>query len=219
MLVTVGRIVRAHGVRGEVAVDVRTDAPDERFAPGHVLVARAGRGARAGVRAGARAGSGGRPGAGPRSGGPALPTELTVERVRRHHGRLLVVFAGISDRDAAEALRGTELLVDVGEDDRPDDPDEYFDHQLTGLTVVDTTGRELGEVSSVIHGPAQDVISVRSSGGAETLVPFVSQLVPEVDLAAGRLVVDPPAGLFELDGSDEEPDGDAEPAESEESRE
>jgi 16S rRNA processing protein RimM len=165
---------RAHGVRGEVSVDVRTDVPDERFAPGAVLRA-------SGTGAAAR-----------------HERSLTVQRVRWHHGRLLVQFDGVADRNEAETLRGLRLQVEVEDEDAPDDPDEYFDHQLLGLRVVSIDGSEVGEISSVRHGPGQDMLAVTTAGGAEVLIPFVVQIVPEVDVAAGRVVVDPPPGLLDL---------------------
>ncbi|PZF84123.1 ribosome maturation factor RimM [Jiangella anatolica] len=168
MIVTVGRIGRAHGVRGEVSVEVRTDTPDERFAAGTVLVT-----------------------------DPARRGPLTVRDVRWHSGRLLVAFEGVADRTVAEGLRGTLLLAEIGDDETTGDPDEFFDHQLVGLTVVGVDGAELGVVREVIHAPGQDLLTVGRTGGGEALVPFVSEIVPEVDVAGSRLVVDPPPGLFE----------------------
>jgi 16S rRNA processing protein RimM len=166
----VGRVSRAHGIRGEVAVDVRTDDPEARFAPGSVLATE------------------------PETVGP-----LTVTAARWHAGRLLVVFAGVSDRAGAQALRGTLLVVDSATAPPLADPDEFWDHQLLGLTAVDRTDRRLGEVTDVLHPPGQDLLVVRRLDGGELLVPFVRAIVPEVDLARRRLVVDPPPGLFDMD--------------------
>ncbi|NEE03655.1 ribosome maturation factor RimM [Phytoactinopolyspora halotolerans] len=176
MLVTVGRIGRAHGIRGEVAVDVRTDTPDERFTVGAELRA---------------------------SGARGEPRTLTVARSRWHKGRLLVLFDEVADRNVAEELRGRVLQVEVGEEDRPADPDEYFDHQLIGLQAITRDGTVVGEVSDVIHGPDQDILVVRGADGAEAMVPFVAQIVPEVDLEAGRAVLEPPPGLLELGRPDQ----------------
>lgn len=164
----VGRIGRPHGVRGEVTVDVRTDDPEGRFAAGTRIAT-----------------------------DPASTGPLTVERARWHSGRLLLRFAGIDDRDAAEILRGTWLVVDSGDIPPSADPDEYHDQELIGLAVVTTGGADVGEVAGVLHH-GQDLLVVRGPAG-ETLVPFVAALVPEVDVAGGRLVIDPPPGL--LDGS------------------
>jgi 16S rRNA processing protein RimM len=165
----VGRVGRAHGVRGEVAVEVRTDAPEIRFAPGSVLATD------------------------PETVGP-----LTVAQVRRHSGRLLVTFAGVGDRSAAETLRGTLLLADAAAVPPLDDPDEFWDHELLGLAAVDRTGSPLGEVTDVLHPAGHDLLVVRRPDGGELLVPFVSEIVPEVDLARRTLVVDPPPGLLDL---------------------
>jgi 16S rRNA processing protein RimM len=165
MLLAVGRVGRAHGVRGEVSVDVRTDDPAARFAPGSALVTEDG-------------------------------DTLTVETVRTHSGRLLVRFAGIDDRTAAEALRGQLLLVDSAEIPPSDDPEEFHDHELIGLAAVSTDGAELGEIVDVEHY-GQDLLVLRRPDGGEALVPFVTAIVPTVDLPAGRVVLDPPPGLLE----------------------
>jgi 16S rRNA processing protein RimM len=168
VLVTVGRIGRAHGIRGEVSVDVRTDSPELRFADGARLTTE------------------------PAGAGP-----LVVAHTRWHSGRLLVRFDGVSDRAVAAGLRGVRLLAEVGEGELPDDPDEYFDHQLLGLRAVTATGDAVGDITDVLHLPGQDLLVVRRPDNRETLVPFVADIVPEVDLAAGRVVLDPPVGLLE----------------------
>ncbi|WP_119729289.1 ribosome maturation factor RimM [Thermomonospora amylolytica] len=165
--IVVGRIGRAHGVRGEVAVDVRTDDPDARFAPGSVLRT-----------------------------DPGHVGPLTVERARWHSGRLLLRFTGVDDRTAAEQLRGTWLVVDAAELPPPEDPDEFLDHQLVGLTAVTPDGGMVGTVAEVRHY-GQDLLVVRRENGGEALVPFVAALVPEVDVAGGRIVIDPPPGLLD----------------------
>jgi 16S rRNA processing protein RimM len=162
----VGRIGRAHGVHGEVAVEVRTDDVDQRFAPGTQLATD------------------------PPEQGP-----LTVVRARPHSGRLLVAFAELTGRDAAEAKRGTLLVADSSTSAATDDPDEYWDHDLVGLHVVTVDGESVGNVEEVLHLPGQDVLLVRR-GDAELLVPFVTAFVPTIDVAAGRIVIDPPPGLL-----------------------
>lgn len=174
MQLVVGRIGRAHGIRGEVGVEVRTDDPDARFAVGASLLTEP-------------------PGRGP----------LRVDATRWHTGRLLVNFAGVSDRTAAEALRGTMLLVDIDESERPDDPDEFYDHQLVGLQVVTTAGDQVGEVADVLHLPAQDVLAIKRADGVEVLVPFVKELVPAVDLNAKQVTVEPRPGLLDPETADE----------------
>ncbi|WP_235737594.1 ribosome maturation factor RimM [Nocardioides alcanivorans] len=169
--VVVGRIGKPHGIRGEVTVDVRTDEPERRFAVGNVL-----RGA-------------------PPKGSALKGGPVTVRSTRWHQGTLLATFEGIPDRNAAEAFRGTVLHATIATDETPDDPEEFYDHQLIGLTVHDLDGAELGTVASLVHGGAQDLLVVRTPEGREALVPFVQALVPEVDLDAGRVVVADRPGL------------------------
>ncbi|MCW2676095.1 MAG: rimM [Modestobacter sp.] len=171
--VVVGRIGRPHGVRGLVTVEVRTDDPDLRFAPGAVLTTE-----------------------------PAARGPLTVVDKRWHSGTLLLQVAGpdgvpSADREAADALRNTILLVPVAELPELEDPDSYYDHQLVGLTAQLPDGSALGQVTAVRHD-GSELLVVRRPEGGELLVPFVTAIVPTVDLAAGRLVVDPPEGLLEL---------------------
>lgn len=182
MLLYVGRILRPHGIRGEVIVEVRTDDPDERFAPGKVLATD--------------------PGAMPsKDTDPAayqVPDRLTIEAVRAHQGRLIIAFDGVYDRNVADALRGVLLCVDSADVGPLADPDEFHDHQLVGLTAVTPAGETLGEVARIDHAPASDLLVLRRPEGSTALVPFVKAIVPEVDLAAGRVIVDPPEGLFDL---------------------
>lgn len=173
--VVVGRVARAHGVRGEVVVEPRTDEPDRRFTVGTVLLVR-------------------RPARSPR---PGTPERLTLETVRWHQDRLLIRFAEIADRDQAEAARGLVLATVVPADESPEDDEEFYDHQLVGLAVVTTDGVAVGTVAEVVHSGAQDLLVVRREGRDDALVPFVTALVPEVDLASGRLVVADRPGLLE----------------------
>jgi 16S rRNA processing protein RimM len=133
--IIVGVIGRAHGVRGEVAVELRTDEPERRFAPGQVL----------GEDGGSRV--------------------FTVQSVRDHSGRLLVKFAEVVDRATAEAVRGTLLIAAVELDERPADPGEFYDRQLIGLTAATPDGVEVGIVGSVLHLPAQDVLEIETTTG------------------------------------------------------
>jgi 16S rRNA processing protein RimM len=170
MQLVVGRIVRPHGVQGELAVDVRTDDPELRLAVGAVLATE-----------------------------PAAAGPLTVTRTRWHSGRLLVTFQGIEDRNGADALRGALLLVDSADLEDVADPEEFRDHQLIGLTVVAPDGEHVGNVADVLHY-GQDLLVVTGSGkraGSEIMIPFVSAIVPDVDLAAGVLRIDPPPGLLD----------------------
>ncbi len=121
---------------------------------------------------------------------------LTVDAVRPHAANLLVRFAGVTDRAAAVELRGVLLTVEATELPDLDDPDEFYDHQLEGLAAVGSDGTTLGTVREVVHAPASDLLVVETDRG-EVLVPFVRAIVPEVDLAGGRVVLDPPAGLLD----------------------
>lgn len=170
--VVVGRIGRPHGVRGLATVEVRTDDPDLRFAPGTVLRT-----------------------------DPAARGPLTVVDKRWHSGTLLLQLAAPSGevyetRETVDALRNTMLLVPVAELPAIEDPDSYYDHQLVGLRAQLPDGSVIGEVAAVRH-EAQDLLVIRREDG-EALVPFVGAIVPTVDVAGGFLVVDPPEGLLDL---------------------
>jgi 16S rRNA processing protein RimM len=181
-LVVVGRVGRPQGIKGEVTVEVRTDSPEERFAPGSVLLTESG--------------------------------TLTVEAARDHSGKLVVLFEGVADRNAAESLRGTVLRVDARTLPELDDEDEYYDTQLVGLRASLQDGTAVGTVAEVLHLPHGDVLVVAREGAPELLVPFVRAMVPVVDLPQGVVVLDPPPGLLDLASA--EP---AEPAEPTEPRE
>ena len=168
MQLIVGRIGRAHGIKGDVTVEVRTDEPELRLGPGAVLMTD------------------------PSSAGP-----LTVASGKVHSGRLLLRFEGVHDRNGAEALRGTLLIAEIDPEDRPEDPDEYYDHQLIGLDVVLADGTVVGELTEVLHLPYQDLLNVVRPDGTEVLVPFVNEIVPEIDLEAQRAVITPPPGLID----------------------
>jgi 16S rRNA processing protein RimM len=166
--IAVGRIGPARGVRGDVFVEPWTDAPDERFAPGSVVRT-----------------------------DPADAGPLTVETASSAGGKLVVRFAGVDDRTAAEGLRGVRLVI--GADERPplEDPDEYYDSDLIGLAARTVGGTDLGPVTDVLHAGGATYL-VLDRDGAERLVPFVAAVVPTVDVAGGIVEIDPPEGLLEL---------------------
>jgi 16S rRNA processing protein RimM len=164
----VARVGRAHGIKGEVTVEVRTDEPELRLAPGAVLATE------------------------PASAGP-----LTIETGRVHSGRLLLRFEGVRDRTAAEALRNTLLIAEVDPDVTPEEPDEYYDHQLMDLDVVTKDGAEVGRITEISHLPSQDLFVVERPDGSEALIPFVAEIVVEIDLEEQRAVIDPPPGLID----------------------
>ncbi len=170
----VARIGKPHGLLGEVTVQLHTDVPERRLAVGAVLDTEA-------------------------ATGTGVPRSLRVRSTRVHNGVWLVAFDEIPDRTGAESLRGTRLVVDGDEpDDAADDEDVFREEELVGLRVVDPSGTDLGEVVGLELGAAQDRLVVTLADGREVLVPFVAALVPEVDVDGGRVVLDAPAGLFDL---------------------
>src|SRR5690349_7772888 len=164
----VARIGRAHGIKGEVTVEVRTDEPELRLAPGAVLAT-----------------------------DPATTGPLTIETGRVHSGRLLLRFDGVKDRTAAEALRNTLLIAEVDPDELPEEEDEYYDHQLMDLDVVTADGVEVGRITEISHLPSQDLFIVERPDGSEVMIPFVEEIVAEIDLAEQKAVITPPPGLID----------------------
>jgi 16S rRNA processing protein RimM len=169
MDVVVGRIAKAHGIRGELAVDVRTDSPEQRFRIGAAVTTK--------LRDGSK-------------------RELTIAAAREHSGRLLVRFEEVLTRDVAETLRGALLLADTDTLPPTEDPDEFYDHELAGLRAELTDGTVVGKVVEVVHSPAGELLELDVEG-REVLVPFVHAIVPTVDIAGGRVVLDPPEGLLD----------------------
>jgi 16S rRNA processing protein RimM len=164
----VGRVGPARGVHGDVFVQPSTDAPQERFAPGSVLRTD------------------------PPERGP-----LTVAQMSLAGGKLVVRFAGVADRATAESLRGVRLVIAASDRPALEDPDEFYDTDLVGLQARTVHGLDLGPVQEVLHTGGADYL-VLQVNGSRRLVPFVSALVPTVDVAAGFVEIDPPAGLLEL---------------------
>ncbi|RZT13588.1 16S rRNA processing protein RimM [Kribbella sp. VKM Ac-2569] len=173
MLVTVGRIGRAHGIKGEVGIDVRTDEPDRRFADGATVVTDA-----------------------------KVSRTLTIASSRWHSGKLLVKFAEVPDRTAAEQLRNLVIQCEIDEDERPEDPEEYYDRDLIGLAVRTTDGADVGEVTDVVHLPSQDLLEIRRTAGNLVLVPMVEELVPEIDIDKRYVVVADRPGLLDPEGAE-----------------
>ncbi len=165
----------AHGLKGEVKLDVRTDVPERRLRPGAVVETV------------------------PPEAGP-----LTITRTRQYKGAWYAMFEEIRDRTTVENLRGISLVVETDEVD-DDEPDAWYAHELTGLEVLDTEGWTLGEVTGLEPMPAHDLLVVTEPDGTEVRVPFVKDIVIEVDPEDNCIVVDPPGGLF----TDEDADDDA----------
>jgi 16S rRNA processing protein RimM len=177
VLLVVGRIGRAHGLRGEVTIEVRTDQPELRFADGSVLVTD------------------------PESVGP-----LKVIHAKNHSGRMLLTFEGIDDRNKAEQVRNTLLLAEVDPEESSGD-NEYYDFQLIGCTVEFLDGTQLGEVTDVIHLPAQDLLAFQYQE-REILIPFIHQFVPKVDIKNKKIVITPPPDLIDESLADIDESGD-----------
>ncbi len=171
MELVIGRVAKSHGIRGEIVVDVRTDSPELRFADGAVLTGRR-----------------------PRE---QQSRTYTVAASRNHSGRLLVRLAGVDDRTAADELRGTLFLIDSADVEPSADPDEFYDHELEGLAVRTVGGEDVGTIAEVLHAPGGELLSVKAGDGREILIPFVTAIVPHVDVAGGVVTVDPPDGLLD----------------------
>ena len=166
MELRIGHVVKSHGIKGEVVVEVTTDEPEIRFAIGEVLEGRQGR----------------------------KEHRLTIDAARVHQSRLLVKFKEIPDRTAADSLRGTKFFAAPLIDD---EDDGFYDHELEGLRVLHD-GTDIGVVTGVMHVPNRQILEVELEGGKEALIPFVHDIVPEVDLDEGMLVITPPEGLLDL---------------------
>jgi 16S rRNA processing protein RimM len=177
----VARIGKPHGIRGEVTVQVLTDAPADRFVPGTDFVVE------------------------PASAGP-----LSVESARWNKDILLLAFEGIETRNQAETLRGAKLFIETEELDEDDD-EGWYEHELVGLEAR-VGSRVVGKVAALHTMPVQDLLVVEDADGKEILVPFVEQIVPEVNVAGGYILLTPPDGLFEINSDDAaagEPEGSA----------
>lgn len=174
----VARIGRPHALRGEVTVQLHTDDPESRLVPGTVFDTRA------------------EPGSG-------VPRQLTLATTRVHRGIWLLGFEEIPDRTGAESLRGTRLVMAAEDVEDEEDSEGWYEADLVGLTARTPDGSDIGEVVALELGAAQDRLVLRRPDGRQVLVPFVEAIVPEVDPEAGRLVVDAPPGLLDLDAKGE----------------
>lgn len=166
LLLVVGRIGRAHGLRGEVTIEVRTDNPEERFAVGNILVTD------------------------PSERGP-----LEIESLRNHNGTYLLSFKGRQDRNQAESLRNTILLADIDIDQR-ESSDDFHISEIVGLTVKNESGLTIGSVTDVLELPSQDTLVIKTTQGQEFLLPFVRKHVPTVDLEKKEIIIDNYEGLI-----------------------
>ncbi|HEY8827147.1 MAG TPA: ribosome maturation factor RimM [Jatrophihabitantaceae bacterium] len=167
-VVAVGRIGPARGVRGDVFVEPWTDDPAGRFAAGSVLRTE------------------------PVEAGP-----LTVEAANLGGSKLVIHFAGVADRTAAQALHGVRLMVPTADRPALEDPEVFYACDLVGLSARTLSGAALGPVRDVLDLAGAEYL-VLDVDGQERLVPFVAAIVPTVDIAGGVVVIDPPEGLFDL---------------------
>lgn len=165
--------MKAHGLKGAIKLELYTDSPKKRFVPGAVLELQV-----------------------PESS-PWFGKSVTVSELRWYNQSPVIFLEGVSDRSVAESLIKAILLVEQPLDQLPEEPDAWYDHQLVGLSVI-RDGAIVGKVLRVDHFPAQDLLAIDADGN-EVLLPFVKQFVPEVNVAAGHLLVTPPLGLFEPD--------------------
>lgn len=184
MQLQVARIGKPHGIRGEVTVQVLTDAPGDRFVPGTQFIVE------------------------PASSGP-----LTVFSARWNKDILLLAFDEIETRNQAETLRGAKLFIETEDIGADDDDEGWYEHELVGLDVQ-VGGNVVGKVSGLHTMPVQDLLVVTTAEGQEVLVPFVEQIVPEVNVGDKYVVVTPPPGLFEVntDESADQPAAGNQPA-------
>lgn len=167
----VGRLTKAHGLKGAIKVELYTDAPERRFVPGAVFSLQV------------------------PTDSPWHGKTIELVELKFYNSHPVAFFKDISDRDAAESLIKAILWIDQDLDEPSDEEDAWFDHQLVGLEVV-RDGVRVGTVSQIDHFPAQDLITVATSTG-DVLVPFVKAIVSSVDIEAGTMTVTPPIGLFE----------------------
>ncbi|WP_082598995.1 ribosome maturation factor RimM [Yonghaparkia sp. Soil809] len=166
----VGRLVKAHGLKGALKLELYTDDPDRRFTPGAVFTLQV-----------------------PTSS-PWHGSTLTLAELRWYNGQPVGFFEGVADRTAAESLVKAILWIDQDAEEEPEE-DAWYDFQLVGLRAQ-RDGDEVGRVVRVEHFPAQDLLVI-DTGEREVLVPFVSAIVPAVDIAAGVVTITPPPGLLE----------------------
>ncbi len=168
----VGRLVKAHGLKGAIKLELYTDSPDQRFQPGQILELQV-----------------------PETS-EWFGKTITVLELRFYNQSPVLFLEGIDDRSKAETLIKAILLIETETDILPEEPEAWYDHQLVGLKAL-VGAESVGTVIRVDHMPVQDLLAIETANG-EVLVPFVKQIVPEVDIKSGQLVLTPPEGLFEV---------------------
>lgn len=175
----VGRLTKAHGLKGAIKVELYTDEPDKRFVPGAVFTLQV-----------------------PEES-PWFGKTLELAELRWYNEHPVAFFVGVPDRNAAESLIKAILWIDV-DGEAPTEDDAWYDHQLVGI-AVERDGVKVGKVIRVEHMPAQDLLVISTAKG-DVMLPFVKALVPSVDLEKGVVSITPPGGLFEdIVGEDDAP--------------
>ena len=175
----IGRLTKAHGLKGGIKVEMFTDDPDGRFTPGAVFTLQV-----------------------PDSSAWHNKTIELIE-LKWYNSHAVAFFKDVPDRSVAETLIKAILWIDHDLSEVPEEEDAWFDHQLLGLEVL-RDGVKVGTVSAIDHFPAQDLLTVKTDNG-DVLVPFVKAIVASVDVKAGTMTVTPPVGLFEELPDDEQP--------------
>ena len=175
----VGRLTKAHGLKGGLKLELFTDEPELRFHPGSTVSLQV------------------------PTDSPWFGQQLTVAELRFYNAQPVIFFEGVTDRTLAEGLSKAILWVEHDPESRPTEENAWFDHQLVGLSVL-RDGVTIGEVVRVDHLPAQDLLAVATHAGEEVLLPFVSPFVPEVNVDEGFITITPPGGLFEALEDDSE---------------
>ncbi|WP_022662290.1 ribosome maturation factor RimM [Paucidesulfovibrio longus] len=168
-LVLVGKVIKPHGIRGEICVESYADSPALFFGLDAVLLGT----------------------------GRGKPTRFEIRAVREHKDRLLLTFAGVADRNRAEELRGRDVYVREGELPELDD-DEYYLRDLLGMDVLLEDGSRLGVLENFLETSGQIVWSIRHDSGKEILLPAVREFLVDLDEDAGVVTVAPPEGLVEM---------------------
>lgn len=187
MQLQVARIGKPHGIRGEVTVQVLTDAPGDRFVPGTQFVVE-----------------------------PAKAGPLTISSARWNKDILLLGFEEISTRNQAEEIRGAKLFIETEELDEDED-EGWYEHELVGLEAR-VGSQAVGKVAALNTLPVQDLLVIEGMDGKEILVPFVEEIVPEVNVEEGYVLLTPPPGLFELNTESAADDSDASAADNTEAK-
>jgi 16S rRNA processing protein RimM len=167
----VGRLTKAHGLKGAIKLELFTDDPGRRFVPGAVFTLQV------------------------PTGSSWHGKTIELVELRWYNQHAVGFFKDVPDRETAETLAKAILWIDQDSAEQPDEEDAWYDHQLIGL-AVHRDGVKIGTITRLDHLPAQDLLIVNTASG-EVMVPFVKAIVPAVDVKAGIVTITPPPGLLE----------------------